>query len=349
MCAQTKSQHRVICNSAFRMLPVIAMMLSSAFVPAKADARESSSEAVVSDKVMQEFIDSAVDKHGLDPAYIKSVVAKAQKNKTVLEAIARPWEAKPWHQYHPIFLTEKRLNKGVEFWKTHKETLKRAEEELGVPAHIIVAIIGVETYYGSYKGKYSVLDALYSLGFYYPPRSDFFKRELAQYLKLSQEEQWDPLAQKGSYAGAMGWGQFISSSYRHYSIDFDGDNKRDLLNNPVDAIGSVANYFKMHKWRAGEPVAYRATTENEKLVSKELKIEHTWQDLESSGVKLKDGNIDLPADTPAKLMALEQPEGPEYWTVLHNFYVITRYNHSPLYAMVVFQLSESLKAEMESI
>ena len=296
-----------------------------------------------------QFIDDTVKEYGLDKRFVTETLAQARSNQAVLDAIQRPWEAKPWHQYYPIFLTQKRINKGVSFWQTHRKTLERAEKELGVPAHIIVAIIGVETYYGAYKGKYKVLDALYSLGFQYPPRSAFFRKELAQYLQLVHEEQWQADAQKGSYAGAMGWGQFISSSYRHYAIDFDGDGKRDLLSNPVDAIGSVANYFKAHHWQPGEPVAYQVTADDDRvqhLVNDELKIQHSWKVLQDNGVTLQTPT-DIPGEQAAKLLALQQAENQEYWAVFDNFYVITRYNHSPLYAMAVYQLSLAIKQEMQ--
>lgn len=293
------------------------------------------------------FIDESVQKHGLDRATVKQILTQAKINHQVLDAIARPWEAKPWHQYFPIFLTEKRLTKGLAFWNEHRDTLARAEKEFGVPAEIIVAIIGVETFYGSYKGKYSVLDALYSLGFYYPPRSTFFRSELWQYLKLIQEEGWQPESVKGSYAGAMGWGQFISSSYRHYAVDFDGDGKRDLLNNPIDAIGSVANYFKLHHWKAGEPVAFKLESLPEaadQYSSKELKISSTWQQLTDAGIA-KPNHIKLNSDAKAKVFPFQQDGYMEYWVAFDNFYSITRYNHSPLYAMVVFQFSDQLRKE----
>lgn len=299
-----------------------------------------------------EFIEETVSKHGLSKAAVTQVLQRAEKNQAVLDAIARPWEAKPWYQYYPIFLTDKRVDKGVAFWQEHKETLEKAEKEFGVPAQIITAIIGVETYYGSYKGKYAVLDALYSLGFYYPPRAKFFKKELGEFLRLTSEEKLDPMALKGSYAGAMGWGQFISSSYRHYAVDFDGDGIRDLLNNPVDAIGSVANYFKQHKWQPGKPVAYQAQIQDSDishLLTDSLKIEHDWRQLAQANVSVSGDDISLSATTPAKLQAFEIESGTEYWAVLDNFYVITRYNHSPLYAMVVFQLSEQIKAKMETL
>ncbi len=309
--------------------------------PSSADNSESSEN----EKIKQ-FVQSMVDEHGFSAEYVESVLAKAQKNESILEAIARPWEAKPWHQYYPIFLTDKRLAKGLEFWQTHQDALTKAEKEIGVPAQIIVAIIGVETFYGTYKGKYSVLDALYTLGFYYPPRSKFFKSELEQLFLLSKEEGFEPSELLGSYAGAMGWGQFISSSYRHYAVDFDQDGVRDLLNNPVDAIGSVANYFKRHGWRNGEAVAFPVTVESEQdiqdFLGKDLTYKHQWNDLQGKGIILPDG-IQLDQQQSVRLFAFEQTEGREYWLGLPNFYTITRYNHSPLYAMAVYQFSEQLR------
>jgi membrane-bound lytic murein transglycosylase B len=295
-------------------------------------------------ELQKQFIDMMADKHQFERTVIESTLAKANKNEAILKSIAKPWEAKPWHQYYPIFLTEKRLEKGLKFWQTHQKTLDRAEQETGVPAEIIVAIIGVETFYGTYKGKYSVLDALVTLGFHYPPRATFFRSELAQLFLLAKEENFDITKLKGSYAGAMGWGQFISSSYRHYAVDFDGDGVRDLLNNPVDAIGSVANYFKKHHWKAGSDIAFKAVvsgTQYSALLSKSLKYSNQWSQLQDAGVSITEQN--LANDMSVKLFEFEQPDNKEYWVGLPNFYVITRYNHSPLYAMAVFQFSQQLK------
>jgi membrane-bound lytic murein transglycosylase B len=298
--------------------------------------------------LQKEFVDLMVDKHQFDRQVIENTLAKANKNEKILQSIAKPWEAKPWHQYYPIFLTEKRLVKGLEFWQTHKKTLAQAEEVTGVPAQIIVAIIGVETFYGTYLGNYSVLDALVTLGFHYQPRAKFFRSELAQLFLLAKEENFDITALKGSYAGAMGWGQFISSSYRHYAIDFDNDGVRDLLNNPVDAIGSVANYFKKHRWEKGQGVAFKAQVSGDShlpLVNKSLKYSHTWQQLQQANVSISP-NL-LSTDTSVKLMEFAQADSKEYWVGLRNFYVITRYNRSPLYAMAVFQFSEQLKTAFQ--
>ncbi|MFT5313132.1 MAG: membrane-bound lytic murein transglycosylase B [Paraglaciecola sp.] len=304
-----------------------------------------SSTALSAQEAQQQFVAMMVEKHQFSATDITQALAKASKSEKILAAIAKPWEAKPWHQYHPIFLTEKRLNKGVAFWQEHQLTLQRAEQELGVPAEIIVAIIGVETFYGSYKGKYPVLDALYTLGFYYPPRSTFFRSELEQLFLLAKEENFELSELMGSYAGAMGWGQFISSSYRHYAIDFDGDGIRDLLNNPTDAIGSVANYFKKHGWKKDQDIVFKAKITGDKsqsLLSSSLKYRHQWTELQDAGVRV---DAEISADASVKLFAFEQPDSQEFWVGLKNFYVITRYNHSPLYAMVVYQLSQQIKQQ----
>ena len=295
-------------------------------------------------QLQKQFVDLMVNKHQFNRSEVEATLAQANKNEAILAAIAKPWEAKPWHQYYPIFLTEKRLEKGLKFWQTHQDTLARAERETGVPAEIIIAIIGVETFYGTYQGKYSVLDALVTLGFHYPPRAKFFRRELAQLFLLAKEENFDITALKGSYAGAMGWGQFISSSYRHYGIDFNGDGIRDLLNTPEDAIGSVANYFKKHRWQTNADIAFKARvtgTQHQALISKSLKYSHQWSQLKDAGVSIDAQS--LSPDSRVKLLEFTQPDHQEYWVALPNFYVITRYNHSPLYAMAVFQFSQQLK------
>ncbi|MDX1705075.1 lytic murein transglycosylase B [Pseudidiomarina sp.] len=302
------------------------------------------SAAAVADQSEREaFISELVEKHQFTRAEVTGLLQQAQLNNDVLEAIQRPWEAKPWHQYYPIFLTEKRLDAGLRFWAQHEETLARAEQEYGVPAEVIVAIIGVETFYGSYLGNYPVLDALYTLGFHYPPRSTFFRSELREFFLLSREEGLNPRDLKGSYAGAMGFGQFISSSYRYYAVDFDGDGVRDLLTNPVDAIGSVANYFSRHGWQHDAPVAVKlpAAESHASLVTQGLKPEKSVAELNAQGLQLP-ANVALDASQPAKVFAFQQTDSNEYWLGLQNFYVITRYNHSPLYAMVVHQFSEQL-------
>lgn len=305
------------------------------------------SQSVETEK--QAFIEELAATHNLDPDAIRSLLEDAQRNTDVLQAIQRPWEARPWHRYHGIFLTDRRIERGVEFWREHEDTLSRAYETYGVPPHLVVAIIGVETFYGEYMGNYRVLDALYSLGFYYPPRSRFFRSELGEFIRLTQAEGLDPTTLKGSYAGAMGYGQFISSSYRAYAVDFDDDGTRDILTNPVDAIGSVANYFARHNWRRGEPVvlpAWPNRVDNiDSLTSgRGQTLTHTLGELRESGV---DFITRRPDETRARLFAFEEEEGFSYYVGLPNFYAITRYNHSPLYALAVYLLSEEIRHAYE--
>ena len=276
-------------------------------------------------------------------AELQAAAAQAQRRQEILDTMARPWEAKPWHRYRPLFVTPDRIKKGVGFWQRHAEVLARAEQRYRVPAALIVAIIGIETFYGRQMGRHSVLDSLYTLGFHYPERGDFFSKEFAQLVLLAREEKWSLTTLKGSYAGAMGMGQFMPSSYRHYAVDFDGDGKRDLFANPVDAIGSVANYFAQHHWRWGESTVEPALiglAPVGTLLRPEPELRQQWAELAAAGIELA---IPLAPDTPVKLLALEQADGPEYWVARHNFYVITRYNRSPLYAMAVHQLSQAIQ------
>ncbi|HAT2714769.1 TPA: lytic murein transglycosylase B [Aeromonas hydrophila] len=276
-------------------------------------------------------------------AELQAAAAQASLRQEVLDTISKPWEAKPWHRYRPLFITPERIRDGVDFWQRHAATLARAEQTYQVPASLIVAIIGIETFYGRQMGRHPVLDSLYTLGFHYPERANFFAKEFAQLVLLAREEKWPLTRLKGSYAGAMGMGQFMPSSYRHYAVDFDGDGKRDLFANPVDAIGSVAHYFAEHQWRWGEsPVepALIGLAPVGTLLGPAPELTQTWAELATAGIELA---TPLAPDTPVKLLALEQADGPEYWVARHNFYVITRYNRSPLYAMAVHQLSQAIQ------
>ena len=294
------------------------------------------------------FVDEMVAKHGFNSAELATLFAEVETQPRIIEAITRPAEAKPWHAYRKIFLTEKRIAGGVAFWDEHAELLDAAGERFGVAPAVIVAIIGVETNYGRNAGSWQVIDALTTLAFDYPKRGDFFRSELENFLLLSREEGLDPLEPVGSYAGAMGLGQFIPSSYRHYAIDFDGDGQRDLFGNRADAIGSVANYFARHGWRQGGTVTVPTTVEGEDwraLVDLGYKPERRLERFPGYGVALPDG---LDTGDLAALLELDAENGPEYWIALHNFYVITRYNHSPLYAMAVYQLSEEIAARRQT-
>ncbi|MCV6623544.1 MAG: lytic murein transglycosylase B [Cellvibrionaceae bacterium] len=294
------------------------------------------------------LIDEMVAEHDFDRSELEALFTEAKKKQSILKAMSRPAEkALEWKDYRKLFLDGKRTPKGVEFWQKNQSALDAASEKYGVPQEIIVAIIGVETRYGRIMGGYRVLDALSTLAFDYPRRSEFFTKELKHFLRLTREQQQDPLALKGSYAGAMGYGQFMPSSFRSYAVDFDGDKVADIWKNKRDAIGSVANYFKHHGWRQGAPVVARAALEKNfqaELANQSLKPKYTVSSLGEAGFKAM---IDLPGDEVSSLVKLEGAKGTEYWLGLHNFYVITRYNHSRMYAMAVYQLAQEIRKQYD--
>lgn len=293
---------------------------------------------------VQQFIDEMVEKHGFAREDLMVQFASAKRLDGVLEAISKPAEkVLTWEDYRPIFVTSNRIKKGNKFLQENRETLKRAEKEYGVPAEIITAIIGVETYYGRRSGKIQVFDSLVTLGFDYPPRSPFFLSELEQFLLLTREEDVDAREIRGSYAGAMGMPQFISSSYRHYAVDFDGDGKRDLWGNTEDVIGSVANYFKVHGWKSGGEVVIPARVNGQIEETRNNLKPHTLiSELSREGVYPL---AHINNDEKATVITLHGKEGKEYWLGLDNFYVITRYNHSAMYAMAVYQLSQEFDTQ----
>ncbi|GMR08384.1 MAG: lytic murein transglycosylase B [Gammaproteobacteria bacterium] len=292
------------------------------------------------------FIDNLSIKYNFETAELEKLFSQATIRQDIIRAMARPAEKKPWYKYRPIFVTQQRIEGGVNFWKKHHKTLARAEREYGVAAEVIVAIIGVETRYGKHTGRYRVIDSLSTLAFAYPPRARFFTSELEQFIIMARETKLDPLSLKGSYAGAMGQPQFISSSYRNYAVDFDGDNLSDIWRSPADAIGSVANYFKKHGWRSGQPVAENVELKDiapeaySQYLGEGLKPIHKVAAFRNLGIRLPESYQN---DDAARLIQLEVPGGYEYWIGLQNFYAITRYNHSALYAMAVHQLSRKIR------
>lgn len=289
------------------------------------------------------FISSMVAKHGFDARELDLIFDRVRISSGILEAIEKPAEALPWHRYRNIFIRPDRVRSGVQFWREHADTLKRAEQTYGVSQAVIVAIIGVETRYGRSKGQHKVIDSLVTLAFEYPKRADFFRGELEQFLLLTREQGVDPHAIKGSYAGAMGIPQFISSSFRRYAVDFDIDGLTDIWDNPIDAIGSVANYFRAHGWLAGGLVTLPVRAPDgavEPLIGEGLEPDVPMDRFTQMGIQAP---IKVPGQEKAKLLALEGEKGKEYWLGFWNFYVITRYNQSPLYAMAVFQLAEEIR------
>ncbi|HZX79711.1 MAG TPA: lytic murein transglycosylase B [Lysobacter sp.] len=300
------------------------------------------------------FVQDTARAYAIDPAYIESVLAKAQIRESIVNAMARPAEAKPWRDYRPIFMTQARIDGGRRFMAENRADLASAEARYGVPAEIITAIIGVETSYGGNKGSYSVVDALYTLAFAYPRSGDpakaerenrretFFRGELAQLFALGKETGLDITQLKGSYAGAMGWGQFMPSSYREFAVDGDGDGRRDLFDNKADVFASIANYFvKKGGWVRGGPVAVRATRDPAlpAFEPEALDPVYTLAELRAKGYQPL---APVPAGAPAVPLRFDGASGPEYWLGFRNFYAITRYNISKHYAMAVYQLAESI-------
>ncbi|MEZ5560867.1 MAG: lytic murein transglycosylase B [Pseudomonadales bacterium] len=297
---------------------------------------------------VQEYMAELGREYAFDAAELRALFADAEREGTVLERISRPAErVLKWHEYRPIFIEEPRIEQGLAFWHDNEALLSQAEARFGVPPEYVVAILGVETRYGRITGGFRVLDALTTLAFDYPPRSAFFRRELTEFLLLAREEGRDPRTLKGSYAGAMGYGQFIPSSFRAYAVDFDGDGQRDIWSNRADAIGSIANYFSRHGWETGQPVAAQVQVTDARadaVANSGLKLSHSVAELEALGVAV-DG---IDPRQPAALFRMDLAEGAEYWLGLNNFHVITRYNRSPMYALAVHQLSQEIRLRRDA-
>lgn len=326
-----------------KLLPVSALCLAAS----AANAENYLERADVRDYLQTLSQDTGLDRHRL-----AGLFARLKPQQSILDAISRPAERTlTWREYRPIFVTEKRIDEGRVFIAEHRELLQRASDVYGVPVNIIAAIIGVETFYGRITGKHGVLESLATLAFDYPPRARFFKRELTEFLVLSDAEGWQAAERLGSYAGAMGMPQFISSSYRQYAVDFDGDGQRDLFNNMADVVGSVANYLSVHGWVAAAPVAERWTSASEKAVAPLLRdtLKPTI-----AGDVVADLGFDAPGlaagTADGRLLSvlnLKGQNGAEFWVGYRNFYVITRYNHSHLYAMAVTQLAQAFDSSLE--
>ena len=297
------------------------------------------------------FARELAQESAFEEAQLLRMFSKAEYKQSIIDAISRPAEKTlTWAEYQDIFLTGTRKRRGREFMLKHRGALLRAWETYGVPPEIITAIIGVETMYGRNKGSYRVLDSLSTLSFDYPPRAKFFRKELKAFFLLAREERREVTELSGSYAGAMGLGQFIPSSYRHYAVDFDGDGLRDIWNNETDAIGSVANYLSEHGWRQGELITLSVdgSAMPEKMFNTSLRPSKTLAELRAQGIldrRLSPGRLSMSSKEKVSPMLLQGKKGAEHWIGFYNFYVITRYNHSKLYAMAVFQLAQSLEGK----
>jgi membrane-bound lytic murein transglycosylase B len=314
----------------FCFLPLAVALCATGWVHAAPTAEEKAAFAAEVSKT-----------HGVPEAEVAAWLAQARFQQSIIDAITRPAEAKPWKAYRPIFMTPQRIADGRAFLAEHRDALQQVEADTGVPAEVIVAILGVETSYGRITGSYRVLDALYTLAFHYPRRAPFFRSELMHLFPLVREESLDPGAIKGSYAGAMGWGQFMPSSYRAYARDGDGDGRRDLFGSLPDVFASVANYFVAHGWQRDEPVALPAARGDGAAPFKpdDLEAKYSLVELAEKGYRLREA---VGHAAPATLLTLDGAQGEEYWITFKNFYVISRYNRSPLYSLAVWQLSQAI-------
>ncbi len=292
---------------------------------------------------LRQFMDEMTAKYGFAAGDLQRWFADAQLRPDIVEAMDRPKEALPWHEYRRLFVTEDNAVRAARYWRKNARALARAYEQYGVEPEVVLAILTVETRLGKNTGRYRVLDALTTLAFTYPARGEFFKRELEEYLLLARDLGVDPREIKGSYAGAMGIPQFIPSSYRVFAVDFDGDAKRDIVNSADDAIGSVAHYFKRHGWRSGEPVTDEAQVEGEhylRIAAAGVRPRADLKSLRKYGIAAPNGADE---GRQASLFALQGENGPVYRLGYQNFYVITRYNRSRHYAMAVYELSQLVR------
>jgi len=303
----------------------------------------------VDDPDVAAFVDEMVQQHEFDREALRTLLGKAEIKQSIVEKISTPAERTlTWAEYRKIFITKERIKAGVTFWRENRDMLERIRKETGVSIEMIVGIIGVETYYGRITGKDRVLDALATLAFEYPRRASFFRNELVQFLILTREEDLDATEPLGSYAGAMGRPQFMPSSFRAYAVDATGDGKRDIWNDWADVSGSVANYFLKHGWRSGEEVTAQATLSprwsgavpEPKNV---LKATATVEKLSKKGVVFA---TELCADSKAELLSYEGVDGLEHWVGFHNFFVITKYNRSAMYALAAHQLGQNIAVEL---
>ena len=296
---------------------------------------------------VEAFIEEMVQKHQFEAGTLRRLFGQVKPRPAIVKAISAPSTARPWHVFRSRYLEPQRISSGVAFWREHAATLEKASREFGVPEEIIVATIGVETFYGRHTGNFRVLDALTMLAFRYPPRAELFRSELEHFLLLAREIGMDATGMVGSYAGAMGVPQFLPSSYRLYAVDFDGDGRKDLFNSVPDAIGSVANYYKTFGWRPGTAIIVPADVSGsmDALLEAGIKPQHKVAELRKLGVT-PSGPVEEGAE--AALITAEAATGQRYWLGLNNFYVITRYNRSVNYALTVHDLAGELRAQFKS-
>ena len=328
---------------------VCFLLMMSTFVFAAED--EDAIYINVEQAEVASFIDDMVTQHEFSRDELEKTLAAAEIRQSILDAISKPAEKTlNWAAYRRIFITPERIRAGAAFWRENREILTEIAASSGVPEEIIVGIIGVETYFGRITGNYRVLDALSTLAFQYPPRATFFSKELKQYLLLVREEGMEATDATGSYAGAMGRPKFMRSSYRAYAIDSTGDGKRDIWNNWADVAGSIANYFNAHGWTTGEDVVSLASlgdawSGDAPMPANTLRPDATVSTLSRMGVMFA---TDLPGEAKSQLLTYDGKDGIEHWVGFHNFFVITRYNRSVMYALAVHQLGQEIAIELNN-
>jgi membrane-bound lytic murein transglycosylase B len=355
----TIAQQAVHARALLRAITLAALLAASAAVAAPATVPQGYAEH----PDVSAFIDEMVADYGFDARALRRFFAKVRYQQSVIKAMSRPvLEPPKWYQFAPQFLSASRIDGGVAFWRAHAATLERAQNEFGVPPEIVVAIIGVETFYGRNAGSYRVADALTTLAFDYPRRAEYFRNELKQFLLQAREQKISPLAPKGSYAGAQGLPQFMPSSLRDYAVDYDNDGKIDLAADVDDAVGSVANYLAWHGWQTGESVMKPANIDVDKREEVERMLDggiserrtlESWQrdgvnatDIGESATGIREsatGIPEPPGSDPVGVLMLEEEGEPSYWMVFNNWYVLTRYNRSRLYSSAVWRLAQEVK------
>lgn len=328
---------------------VLALLVFLLAFPARAEGHV---EPYEQRPEVQAFIRDLVERHGFVEPELVRLFSRMRRVDPILDAIATPSEkVRTWEEYRALFLTERRIAGGVAFWKKYRHTLARAERQYRVPAEYIVAIIGVETLYGQNTGRWRVVEALATLAFDYPPRAGFFRSELENYLLLARDEGLEVFGLRGSYAGAFGIPQFMPSSARRYAVDFDGSGSIDLSRSPGDAIGSVANFLKQHGWRPGGAVQFRARVSGEgyrPFASGNVEARHPIADLVAAGVQPQGLPEELLAEKAALIELATPGQESDFRLGLHNFYVLTRYNRSALYASAAHELAQAVRAGYET-
>jgi membrane-bound lytic murein transglycosylase B len=323
-----------------------AAVLLAVCAPLMLDSGHARAAPAALEPAVSAFIDELAAKHDFDRRQLRRWFAQARVQQGILQAMANPTTALPWHAFRESHVTTTRIRGGLAYWQRYAATLARASADSGVPEEILVATVGIESFYGRLAGTSKVFDALVTLAFNYPPRAERFRGELEEFLLLTRELNVDPLRVKGSYAGALGVPQFLPSSYRQYAVDFDHDGKRDLWNH-IDAIGSIANYYKSYGWQAGEPVLAAIEQSDEApgdeftaLLGRGIKPHTTVAAIKRAGASPAYVVAD---DTPAAVFAAETEAGMRYWIGFNNFYVITRYNRSVNYALAVYELAQEIR------